>query len=203
MNWNRVLVAFGLLLGLATWGAAQGINNPQTNASALTSGTVACGRMPALTGVVTSSAGSCATAGTVTSAFSVHNNGVDETGIGSAAFTQVTFSTEVYDVGNNFASSTWTPPAGKVNTSAGTVIFGTATLGATAGIAFYKNGTIYKQVALSVNAAGVAGGGIAIDDIANGTDAYTLRATITLTGGTATVQGLAISTWWMGHWIGP
>lgn len=50
-----------ILLGSGLFALSQGINNPQTNASALTTGTLACARTPAFTGNVTTSAGSCAT----------------------------------------------------------------------------------------------------------------------------------------------
>src|SRR5690349_11333645 len=47
-------------------------------------------------------------------AFSVHKNGTNQSGVSSGGYTQVTWSTEIYDIGSYFTSSTWTPPAGKV-----------------------------------------------------------------------------------------
>lgn len=45
MDWNRLCIVAGLLLGLVTWSWAQGVVNPQTNAAALTTGTLASARL--------------------------------------------------------------------------------------------------------------------------------------------------------------
>ena len=49
----------------------------------------------------------------VRACFRAHKNGSNQS-ISSTTETQVTFGTESFDVGSAFASSTWTPPAGKV-----------------------------------------------------------------------------------------
>jgi hypothetical protein len=61
---TALALSFALLVASAS---AQDISNPQTNASALTTGTVPAGRMPALTGDCTTSAGAVATTCTKTS----------------------------------------------------------------------------------------------------------------------------------------
>lgn len=49
--------------------------------------------------------------------FSAHKNGTDQTDITSSD-TKVTFGTESWDVGSYFATSTWTPPAGRYRINA-------------------------------------------------------------------------------------
>lgn len=136
--------------------------------------------------------------------FSVHNNGVDQTGLTDNTFVQLTFSTEVYDVGGHFASSIWTPPAGKIMIKAAAFIAGTVVTGNPCAIAIYKNGVAFKQttwVATSQN-----GGGsvyIDIDDLANGTDTYAFAVLLDVSAGTGTVLGSSLYTWAMGRWLGP
>jgi hypothetical protein len=137
-------------------------------------------------------------------AFSVNKNGTDQTGIASATFTQVTFGTELYDVGNFFASNAWTPPAGKVHMSADISFSGSNIPAASnCAVAIFKNAASFMQV--SANPFTNAGAGVvSIDDIANGSDAYTVSVFITTGGGTtATVTGNAVQTRFTGHWISP
>ena len=56
---KRAIIACILLFSTNAW--TQDINNPQTNATALSNGSLNCARTPALTGDTTTSAGSCAT----------------------------------------------------------------------------------------------------------------------------------------------
>ncbi len=71
------------------------------------------------TTVTRASAGMIAVEGTTIepganrASFHAHKNGTTQT-ISSTTETQVTFGTESFDVGSKFASSAWTPPAGKV-----------------------------------------------------------------------------------------
>lgn len=138
----------------------------------------------------------------VKSAFSVHKNGTDQTGVADSTSTLVTWPTEVYDVGSNFASNAWTPPAGKVAVVAGLVTSGTITGGAVVACSLYKNGVILKN---STNGSATNQGScfIAAEDIANGTDAYTVQVFQDVSAGTATVVGLSYQSFYMGHWIGP
>lgn len=133
--------------------------------------------------------------------FSVHKNGTNQTGVGSV-YTTITWPFEVYDIGSFFASSAWTPPAGKISLSGNFIMDGTIAVGSNAGAAIFKNGVGFKQVnttALTNSAAAH----IMIEDVANGTDFYTLAALGTLSSGTGTIRGAATDTWFMGHWIGP
>lgn len=81
-------ILLALWCGIATAQAQTGdVSNPQTNASALSTGTLPAGRMPALTGDCTTSAGAVATSCTKT---------------GGVAFTGAATATYV-------AAGTWTP----------------------------------------------------------------------------------------------
>lgn len=107
--------------------------------------------------------------------FSVHNNGVAQN-VPNNALTKLTFSTEVYDVGSRFASSAWTPPAGKLITMVGGVAFATVANTLTT-IAIYKNGAEYKRGA-QIAAPNVTTHAVQVtcQDIPNGTDVYELYA---------------------------
>jgi len=137
-----------------------------------------------------------------TPAFSVHKNGTDQTGVASATFTQVTFGTELYDVGNYFASNAWTPPAGKVHLNATVAFSGTIVAGANCQIVIIKNGATFLQCGANpfTNAGSAT---LHVDDIANGSDVYSVSMYITTSSGTATITGNAGQTRFTGHWISP
>lgn len=143
----------------------------------------------------------CALVGAPTlESFSVHKNSTNQTSVADVTDTQVTFSTEVYDVGSKFASNAWTPSAGKVSMRAAVYISGTAANDNSHVISIYKNGSPFRYVVGSfANAIGTAH--IAIDDIANGTDVYTVYVLADVDSGTATIGGLATQTYFMGHRI--
>lgn len=114
-----------------------------------------------------------APAGTAT--FSAHNNGVAQS-IPNNAFTKLTFSTEAFDVGGYFASSTWTPPAGKPVLLAGAVTL-TAAVATLMTVAIIKNGAEYKRGTMifgSGSSAQVVN--VSCLDFPNGTDTYELHA---------------------------
>lgn len=137
------------------------------------------------------------------SKFRAHKNGTNQTGLTSGAATDVTFGTEVYDVGAAFASNTWTPAAGKVHLNVGVAASGAALLTLT--VAIYKNGAAF---ALTIVPFAFSFGGnencyanLAVDDIANGTDAYKVVVTGTTSSGTFDVSGTTSETWFSGHHI--
>lgn len=133
------------------------------------------------------------------SAFSAHKNGVDQTGVADVTFTQVTFGTEVYDRGGNFAANGWTPPAGPVTMSAAALLSGTWAAGSQIALAIFKNGAAYKQANWYSAAANIGGAFVAADDVANGTDVYTLQIFVDVTSGTATISGSSANTYFCGH----
>lgn len=102
-----------------------------------------------------------------------HKNGTAQASITSTADIKLTFSTESWDIGGYFASSTWTPPAGKVRISA-QAFFGTtnAVNGELIQIKVYKNGAaVHRQLQYRV---GTSFQTIAISvlETANGTDTF-------------------------------
>lgn len=134
--------------------------------------------------------------------FFVTKGGTDQTGVADSTYTLMTFGTEVYDIGGFFASDAWTPPAGKVLLLATHFITGTFPLGAACAIAIYKNGSFLRQ-SLWPASANIGSAYIAVEDVANGTDAYTAYAYIDVTSSTATIFGDVAATWFCGHWISP
>jgi hypothetical protein len=136
----------------------------------------------------------------VGSGFSAHNNGSNQT-VANNSPVSLTWSTEQYDVNNDFASNTWSPAAGPVAIRAAA----TFTAGVDQAIYelyVYKNGSSFKRLA-RVTASGVVEfqiGGEAWDIAVDG-DAYTIVA-FQLSGGSVTVDGTSSKTYFMGasHW---
>lgn len=137
-------------------------------------------------------------------AFSATKGGTNQTGVASSTTTQVTWPTEVYDVGSHFASNVWTPPAGKVSLTFGFIADGTIAAGALGNIIITKNGstTVFK-VALSSALNNVHYGLIQVEDVATGSDVYGAAVSLVLSSGTASIRGDITNTFFMGHWIGP
>jgi hypothetical protein len=140
--------------------------------------------------------------GANTPSFSAHKNGIAQTGVADTTFTTITFGTEVYDIGGLFASNGWTPMAGKVHMDAAFFLTGTISAGAQVAIAICKNGATVKQASFAAGSFGAAAS-IGCDDVANGTDVYTVRAFVDLTSGTGTIDGGSNNTFFCGHWISP
>lgn len=129
------------------------------------------------------------------------NKLVDQTGVTSAAFTQITFPNELYDIGGYYSSNAWTPKAGKVAISVIFLASGTIAANALCSVSIYKNAVAFKSIAVGA-IANNAGCCLSIEDIATGSDSYTAFGYVTTSSGTATFvasQGCAF----MGHWIGP
>ena len=88
----------------------------------------------------------------------------DQTGLTANAYNKITFDTEVYDVGSNFASSTFTAPfACKVLINA--TIF-TSGVSDSVALAVYKNGTQHKRIAaqdITTAANTIVDGSVVID----------------------------------------
>ena len=126
-------------------------------------------------------------------AFSAHKNGTPQT-VPTGTPTLITWSTTAYDVGGHFASSLWTPPAGKVYLTSSAICtpLPPITYSFTgANFQFWgllKNGSLLKQTA-SYEQANSNGAVLSVtaEDVANGTDTYGVQATFTLTGASAQV----------------
>lgn len=133
--------------------------------------------------------------------FSAHNNGVNQN-IPDNAFTKLTFSTEAFDVGNCFAASSWTPPAGKPVMMIGAVALVTAVNTLTT-IAIYKNGAEYKR-GVMVAAPNTTTHVVQVTciDIPNGTDVYDLYA-YQNTGAPQNTNGVSNLTYFQGTTLTP
>lgn len=137
-----------------------------------------------------------AAAGLTASSFSAHNNGVAQS-IPNATFTKLTFSTTPFNVGSNLASSTWTPPAGRLVTISGA-------MGMTSGantlitLAVYKNGAEYKRgTMMNATIAGTVVVNVSCIDTPNGTDTYELWG-YQAAGAAANTNGAANLTYFQG-----
>lgn len=137
--------------------------------------------------------------------FSANKNGTDQTGIGSAVFTQVTFGTEDWDTGSIFASNAVTPPAGKFRLGLKVTIEATATF-TTSGFAIlsiYKNGARFIDVAVIQFFSGqtlATCAGTALVN-ANGSDVYTAYVFAQLTSGTFKAVGTVAQTMFEGEQV--
>lgn len=133
--------------------------------------------------------------------FSVHKNGTNQTGLASATYTQLTFSTEIYDIGSKFSANAWTPPAGMVCMTAAATFNGTLAVGGFCALAIYKNGVALKEALNAIGNASDSACSIAVIDQANGTDVYTLYGQAVTQSGTVMVNGPANRTWWAGSML--
>lgn len=129
--------------------------------------------------------------------FRAHNNG-GVTSLANGAYTQVTLGTEVFDSGGYFASSAWTPPAGRIVTMSGTVSFSVGAATNAMMCTIFKNGVAWAVgTRLSTTIAGFFAVHVSAQDLPNGTDVYTLRAFQNSGGAVNTDVGIE-GTWFSG-----
>lgn len=135
-------------------------------------------------------------------AFIAHKNGTDQTGVGNATFTKVTFGTERLDIGDKFSSSTWTPSAGNVRLSASVKISSGITADTTLTLSLYKNGAEYYRTQSPTTSSTVdaADAWFSILDTANGTDTYEVYISLA-TASSATIHGSSLYTIFAGEHI--
>jgi hypothetical protein len=135
-------------------------------------------------------------------AFSVHKNGVQQTGITSATMVKATWSTEAVDNNNNFASNKFTPTiAGTYMFSAALRINGAATLGEYLTV-IYKNGSEIIRAALAT-ATGQACPFATGFANANGTTDFFEVFAYQGTGSTGSIDGFSSMSFFSGIWVGP
>lgn len=128
-------------------------------------------------------------------------NAVDQTGITSTVATKVTAATEQWDIGGYYASSTWTPPAGKYR------VHGQATFTAANGVdnelllaLIYKNGSAHRYTANKRG--GTTAETVVINALvtANGTDTFEFY--VRKDGaGDGTLSGIVAETFFCGEMI--
>lgn len=133
--------------------------------------------------------------------FSAHNNGVAQS-IPTGLFTKLTFSTELFDTGNRFAASTWTPPAGRPVMLIGHMTIPTVA-NSQALISIYKNGAEFKRgtqaITPTIDNVGVH---VSCIDVPNGTDTYDLWA-FQNAGASKNTDGTSTTTYFQATTITP
>lgn len=130
--------------------------------------------------------------------FSVHKNGTDQTGIADSVITKLTWSTELFDTNNDFASDRFTPTApGKYLLSAATRWNDSGTQ---TNIYIYKNGATLHSV--SDGYPGWQGNMISVVIDANGSSDYFEIYVLQDSAGASGVSGVASITWFTGCRIG-
>ena len=134
--------------------------------------------------------------GSATSSFLAHKNGTDQS-ISTTAATKITWGTEVYDVGSDLASSTWTPPSGTV------LIIANVTINSLTSGSFelklYKNGVEYQAVPWPSQSSTFSVP-LQIIDTANGTDTYEIYADSS-SDASYSVEGDSTDTWFCGTMV--
>lgn len=138
--------------------------------------------------------------GSSTSAFSAHKNATNQTGISAGVDTKCTFTTEAFDTGSYYdaANSKWTPPSGKVMLAAQFYGTGTIATGSSYVVAIWKNGAVLKEGFIYSGSANNGNCNITVVDDANGSDYYEVYVRFSGVTGTATVDGTAKWSFFMG-----
>lgn len=137
-------------------------------------------------------------------AFLVNKNATDQTGVGTGAFTKLTWVTEEFDVNGYFGSSGFVPPPGKYvlcwNVASSTNIPTNKTFLST----LYKNGVRYKDGISGVSGGNTftgnsSGGSVVVDG--GGSDNFELYV-FQDTGGDITISGAVFATHFSGGRVG-
>lgn len=132
--------------------------------------------------------------------FRANRNGVDLTGIAPSTFTKIPLTTEAFDVGGNYDTSTsrWTPPAGLLMIGAQAYLSGGLVDQQQINLALYKKGSFLANLDIKVtyatNPSAVRG---VIVDQCDGTDYYELYFWAN-GAGNKTVAGNAGNTYFFG-----
>lgn len=139
------------------------------------------------------------TSGSTSPTFSVHKNGTDQTGIVTATWTKVTWSTENWDTNSNFASDKFTPTvAGYYGLNAVVRQYDTGTFADY--VAVYKNGVLYNSIDKeSGGTTSRKSHSLSTIVYANGTTDYFEIYLKHELGSDGTIVGTAASTWFNGH----
>jgi hypothetical protein len=146
-------------------------NIKRADGSALAVGSIKSGMYLDLVYNSGSSEWRCANIAPARSACQVRLSGTQT--VSSTAATTITFDTEDFDIGANFAANTWTPNAGTVFIIARAHAV-TLTSGELVVLSIYKNGAEYARGTYAAQADNAIDLNVSAMDIANGTDAYTI-----------------------------
>ena len=136
------------------------------------------------------------------SSFSVHKNGVDQTGLVTNVWTPITFGTEAWDSNNNFASSTFTPTVAKKYCLIAAITVSSPADQTIMIIGLYKNGVRVNETTATTGGttSGQGVNGTWIVD-ANGTTDYFEISFWHNKGSNINVQGGTVVTYFMGYII--
>ena len=138
------------------------------------------------------------------SAFSAHKNGTDQTGIASGVWTKITFTTEDFDLANDYdaVNSKWIPEESGKYVLTATLkwdpdgVSGEKTLG----ISLYKNGSPFKN-GLEVSFTDTSGDQKSVNSAwvvnANGNDEFEIYGYQTISA-SEQVKGDSLVTWFQG-----
>jgi hypothetical protein len=123
--------------------------------------------------------------------------GSGQTYSSSGSVLQLTFTSIVFNNGGFFASNAWTPPSGKVRIggqfrSTGANI----TSGGVAAVHIYKNGSVFQKFICNQQSTDTNGIGVQADDSCNGSDVYTLRCLMVISGNTTVSNARADTNFW-------
>ena len=146
-----------------------------------------------------SAAASAVSAAAAPIAFVANKNGTDQTGVVTATWTKVTFSTEIFDQGGRFdtAQARWTPPSGRYRLS-GVVLFTANVVDqAQFTLAIYKNGGAYRQITEVGSGTTQLTALVSAIIEANGTDYFELWVN-GAGAGNKTLSGSPAATWFEG-----
>jgi hypothetical protein len=185
--------------GSADAAAASAVTAEASAVAAGLSEVAADGSADAAAASAVAAAASAASAAAAPVAFVANKNGTDQTGVVTATWTKVTFSTEIFDEGGHFdtAQARWTPPAGRYRIT-GVVSYSAAVIDQSQyAVAIYKNGASHRQ--RIEHASGTTPLGVSVSAIveANGTDYFELWVNGT-GAGNKTLSGSTVSTWFEG-----
>lgn len=134
-------------------------------------------------------------------AFSVHNNGTNQTGIASG-FSKITWSTEEYDTNSCFASSKFTPNASGYYMLTFKAAFNNMAAGARVQTSIYENGSLLKTLSdFTLNGAVVPSLGGTVQVSATGSGDYFETYIYHTHTASATFDGTATNSYFMGAFL--
>jgi hypothetical protein len=136
-------------------------------------------------------------------AFHVHKNGTNQTGIVTATFTLITWSTEVIDSSGNFASNRFTPTVAGTYMIALMVLWTAAADAAYIVPALYKNGTIYAAGTARASGTGEQSCNVLAFVPMNGTTDYVEAYGFQGSGSNKDISGNTAGTFFSGARISP
>lgn len=132
------------------------------------------------------------------SSFSVNKNSTNQTGVLTATWTKLTWSTEEWDTGSEFASDKFIPNSNRPRTLKVSMAWVALADQCQCWIAIYKNGSLLKGVEWRASGTGQQGINLTCDIMPNGSTDYYEGYVYQASGSTQVVSGSAPNTWFQG-----